>query len=100
MNSGGFKSYKLGDSVKDAVSKSDKDWAQKQNQQASAQIAECDKILTPENKKKHDEEGGKVQELLDKCENETVQVNGVKIEGADGKIIENPNISLTVQYPK
>lgn len=92
-NNGGFKSYKLGDSVKDAVSKSDKDWAQKQNQQASAQIAECDKILTPENKKKHDEEGGKVQKLLNKCENETVQVNGVKIEGADGKIIENPNMT-------
>lgn len=89
-NSGGFKSYKLGDTVKEAVSKSDKDWAQKQNQQASAQIAECDKILTPENKLKHDKDGEAIQGLLKSCENYTVQVNGVEIEDENGKIIKNP----------
>ena len=38
-------SYKLGDSVKTAVSESDKAWAKQQNEMTKAQIEECDKII-------------------------------------------------------
>ena len=37
-----------------------------QNKQASAQIAECNKILTPENKQKHDKEGEKSAKTIEK----------------------------------
>ena len=89
-NNGGFKSYKLGDSVREAVSQSDYEWANRKNEEAYAQIAECDKILTPENKQKHDAEGDKVQDLLKSCEEYKILVNGVEIKDENGEIIKNP----------
>ena len=91
-NTNAFNSYKLGDSVKEAVSESDKKWAATQNEQAAAQIAECDKILTKENKIKHDNEGNAVQGLLNDCETHTIRVDGVEIV-VNGKTVKNPMMS-------
>jgi hypothetical protein len=41
-------SYKLGDSVKEVVSESDRVWAENQRAQAQAQVAECERIMNDE----------------------------------------------------
>jgi hypothetical protein len=55
-NQNAYKSYKLGDSVKEAVSESDITWVEKQIDQAKAQKAECEKIMADKNvKSEYDE---------------------------------------------
>ena len=73
-NNGGFQSYKLGDSVKEAVSESDKAWADTQNAQAAAQIADCNSIID-KTRDEHEKDVAGLETLLNEC-NITEMVDG------------------------
>lgn len=88
-NSGGntteYNSYKLGDSVKKAVSESDKIWAKNKNAQAEAVIRNCDEIMA---------EGGEAyiehstnKDNMDKCK-DAYKEKKVKVQGVDGEFTE------------
>ena len=84
-NNGGFKSYKLGDSVKEAVSESDKAWADTQNAQAAAQIADCNNIMAPGGKADKEHKSNKTN--MDKCERTYKDIK-IKVHGIDGEFSE------------
>lgn len=76
-DNGGYKSYKLGDSVKEVVSESDAIWAKKQNEQAQEQINECKKILEDQSvKNEHNENFQLMNAALEACEQVTEKVYG------------------------
>jgi hypothetical protein len=88
-NSGGntneYNSYKLGDSVKNAVSESDKIWAKNKNAQAEAVIRNCDEIMA-EGGDAHIEHN-KNRVNMDKCEKKYKEKK-VKVQGVNGELTE------------
>ena len=84
-NNGGFKSYKLGDSVKEAVSESDTAWADTQNAQAAAQIADCNNIMKPGGEADKEHKSNKTN--LDECEKNYKNIK-IKVHGVDGEFSE------------
>ena len=82
-NNGGFKSYKLGDSVKEAVSKSDSEWANKKNEDAYAQIAHNDAIMNDEKIK--DAHDANKEDMETKKNTYDTYKQAVKVKGDDGK---------------
>jgi hypothetical protein len=83
-NQSAYNSYKLGDSVKEVVSESDKKWAEEQRKQADIVIGECDKILNNNDiKNTHESNKEKVKTAKDSYENYKVSVDGKEYSEAD-----------------
>jgi hypothetical protein len=71
-------SYKLGNSIKEAVSESDRMWAENQRAQALAQIADCEETMAL-SKSEHDANVTAMETALSECESmtEVVAVDGI-----------------------
>ena len=88
-DNGGYKSYKLGDSVKEAVSKSDQSWVDEKKRQAQEQIKMCDEILGNEsNKQNNSSIKADMNEKKKSYDNCTQRVDGVEDEFTEDKLIE------------
>ena len=77
-----FKSYKLGDSVKEAVSESDRLWAEKKVEEAKAQKEECERIKN-EKSGEHKKNVDDMNLLLGVCLDITEEVDGEKLNEAE-----------------
>lgn len=71
-------SYKLGDSVKEVVSESDREWANRQAEQALAEFELCEQVLEEE-ALNHETRGKTMTDAYDICE--TLNKASVKING-------------------
>jgi hypothetical protein len=94
-------SYKLGDSVKSAVSDSDKAWAEKQREQHSKQISECEKILADGSDEAIAHAQNEVDYNTASTELESTK-ESIEITGADGKktVVEYTEDQLVEEIKK
>ena len=76
-------SYKLGDSVKEAVSASDKAWADKEKQNAKEQIKASEDIINDEREKERYDDAKKLMDSSLDAYNKVTE--SVKIKDANGK---------------
>ena len=68
-------SYKLGDSIKDIVNKSDEAWANKKKENNTTQIEECDKIMSDKSvMDTHTANYDTMKSLMESCNNITIPV--------------------------
>ena len=82
-------SYKLGDSVKEAVSESDRVWAENQRAQAQSQAAECDAIM------KDNAVIDEHNKNIDDMETALLECNGFT-ETVDGEILNESQLQQKV----
>ena len=99
-DSGGFKSYKLGDSLKEAVSKSDSEWANKKIDQANEQIKRCDEILNnKEEQNNHKINEDDMNAKKSACEIKAT-VDGVKDENGNVKEFTEEDLEKEIKNLK
>lgn len=83
-NQNAYNSYKLGDSVKEAVSESDIAWVKQQIEQAEAQKIECEVIMNNDKvKSEHDELQGNMSVAADECNRVRETVDGESLSELD-----------------
>lgn len=101
VDNGGYKSYTLGDSIKEAASESDRKWANNKIDQANERIKMCDEILNNEEEKSnHRINGDDMNYKKGACEIK-VNVDGVKDEnGNDIEFTEEDLIQKVEEFKK